>query len=301
MLIYHLGALGDFVLTWPLAMALGRLFAQSRIIYITHAQKGSLAERALRVECADVEAGWHQLFAEKPGVPAAAMKLLEGAHSIVTFLARGEDRWMANVRAIAPDVELIRLDPRPPADYPGHFTDFLVERLGPWSAVQASVIAMLRSVRERGLTVSRERSNRIVIHPGSGGDHKCWPRERFFELIERLKSNGHSVRVILGDVELERWSADQVAQFRQIADVVTPQSLLDLMAELSAAAVVLANDSGPAHLSGIVGTKTLALFGPGNPTIWRPLGPRVSIIHEDLSALGTEVVYHHLIGLVGDA
>src|SRR5438067_1389585 len=48
-LIFHSGAMGDFILTWPLALALGRLFPQSRIFYVTHRQKGLLAERVLRV------------------------------------------------------------------------------------------------------------------------------------------------------------------------------------------------------------------------------------------------------------
>jgi ADP-heptose:LPS heptosyltransferase len=299
-LIFHLGAIGDFVLTWPLAMALGRLFAQSRIIYVTHAQKGALAERALRVDSVDVESGgWHQLFSENPDLPAPARKLMEGAHSVLTFLARSEDRWMANTRLSAPEAELIRLDPRPPSDYRGHFTDFLVEQLGPWSAVQASVIAMLRSINERGIPITHRRSDRIVIHPGSGGEQKCWPRQRFIELIERLKSEGRSVRILLGEAELERWPADDVARFERIAEVARPRSLTELLTELASAAAVLANDSGPAHLAGVTGTPALVLFGPGNPTIWRPLGPRVSVIHQDLPTLGATVVYDRLIGLVG--
>ena len=44
-LIFHAGALGDFVLSWPLVMALGRLHPQSRIIVVTHASKGRLPGR----------------------------------------------------------------------------------------------------------------------------------------------------------------------------------------------------------------------------------------------------------------
>src|ERR1700678_801872 len=55
-LIFHSGALGDFVLSWPLALALGRLYPQSRIIYVAPASKGKLAERVLRIESVDGEA-----------------------------------------------------------------------------------------------------------------------------------------------------------------------------------------------------------------------------------------------------
>src|SRR5450432_4067912 len=84
-LIFHQAALGDFIITWPLAMALSRVFPQSRIIYVTHSQKGKLAERVLRVESADAEAGWHSLFSDSPELPPTSVKLLEGAHTIVSF------------------------------------------------------------------------------------------------------------------------------------------------------------------------------------------------------------------------
>src|SRR6185295_7543783 len=48
-LIFHQAALGDFIVTWPLAMALSRIMPQSRVIYVTHSQKGKLAERVLHL------------------------------------------------------------------------------------------------------------------------------------------------------------------------------------------------------------------------------------------------------------
>jgi len=45
----------------------------------------------------------------------------------------------------------------------------------------------------------------MVIHPGSGGDAKCWPRERFLSLGRNLKRNGIIPTFILGEAEQERW------------------------------------------------------------------------------------------------
>src|SRR5438477_13202843 len=110
-LIFHLGALGDFVLTWPLALALGRLYPQSRIYYVTHGQKGKLAERALRIDSADIEGGWHALFAPGATLPEAARKLLTSAHTVVSFLSNGQDTWAQNAREVAPDAALVTLKP----------------------------------------------------------------------------------------------------------------------------------------------------------------------------------------------
>src|SRR5690606_14727276 len=108
----------------------------------------------------------------------------------------------------------------------------------------------LRSVADRGIGYQRSEPVHIVIHPGSGSSRKCWPAIRYAELVERLVAAGRSVRVILGEVELEKWPARQVALFEKIAPVRRPANYLELLAELSSAAVYIGNDSGPGHLAG---------------------------------------------------
>src|SRR4051794_28313861 len=112
-LIFHAAALGDFVVTWPLAMALSRLYPQSRIVYVTHASKATLAERLLGVESSDIESGWHALFSESPNLPEKPAKLLQSAHSIFSFVSDGDDQWSRNVRTLAPDAKLATLAARP--------------------------------------------------------------------------------------------------------------------------------------------------------------------------------------------
>src|SRR5439155_18558684 len=97
-LILHAGALGDFILAWPLILALGRLHPQSRIIVVTHASKGALAEAAMRVESSDIEMGWHALFSDAAEVGENVAKMLEGAHSIYSFVSRDGDVTTTNLR-----------------------------------------------------------------------------------------------------------------------------------------------------------------------------------------------------------
>src|SRR5688500_11527729 len=154
-LIFHAGALGDFVLSWPLALALGRLYPQSRVIYVTASQKGALAERVLRVDSTDIEAGWHGLFRGEPTLPEPAARLFGGAHTIFSFIATDGDPWTANVRRLAPDVNLIPLAPRPPDGYTGHASSHLLEQLRPHPVVHAALAQLMRSVAERGISVAR--------------------------------------------------------------------------------------------------------------------------------------------------
>src|SRR3954471_23077589 len=113
-------------------MAFGRLFAQSRIFYVTQRQKGQLAEKALRIESVDAETGgWHSLFTGTTGgvvpveLPPSAAKLLSGAHAIASFVADGPDSaWVKNVRALNPQADVVPIAAHPPADFAGHHTEF---------------------------------------------------------------------------------------------------------------------------------------------------------------------------------
>lgn len=278
MLIFHLGALGDFVLTWPLVLALARIYPQSRVIYVTHRQKGLLAEKVLRIESADVEAGWHHLFGDPAQLPEPAKRMLVGAHTILSFAAGPDDPWSQNVRSLAPEAQLLTVAPNPPAGYARHVTQFHLEQLKAHPVIASAAEQMLASVAQRGVAPSPPGGD-VVIHPGSGSDTKCWPKERYLALIARLKQEGRTVRVVLGEAELERWSAAEVRAFESATEVRKPTTFLELFEELKSARVGVFNDSGPAHLAGIVGVPTISIFGPTDPRVWHPLGPHVAVLH----------------------
>ncbi|MGE5608197.1 MAG: glycosyltransferase family 9 protein [Bacillota bacterium] len=293
-LLFHLGALGDFVLTWPLALALSRIHPQSRIIYVTHPQKGALAERVLGVESTSIEAGWHHLYSDAAELPAPALKFLTSSHSIYTFLAGPNDGWSQNVHRLAPHADLCCLDPRP-ADPTRHVTENLLAQLAGRPAVAGSVTQMLSSINTRALafpsrTPHPASSSLITLHPGSGSVEKCWPAENFLELARCLRSAGHPVRILLGDVERDRWPASQIDAFASVAELYRPQTYLDLLSSLADTSLFLGNDSGPSHLAGILGIPTFCLFGPTDPIVWHPLGPHVHTLHHPFPSLPIDQV-----------
>jgi ADP-heptose:LPS heptosyltransferase len=293
-LLFHQGALGDFVLTWPVAMALARIHPQSRIFYVTHARKGKLAERAIGVEFADADAGWHALFVDGTSTPLPELpaRLLAGAHSVVSFLSTPDGPFVDNVRRLAPEANVLVVQPNPPESFEGHASQFQLQQLKPWPAAQAAAEQILRSIHSRGVSAARPASPAgIIVHPGSGSPAKNWPAERFLELIARLRGNGAAVRVLMGEVEDERWPKDLIARFADAATIVRPQGYVELMNDLLSARAFVGNDSGPGHLSGILGVPSLVLFGPTDPARWKPLGPRGSALHADpLESLAVDQV-----------
>jgi ADP-heptose:LPS heptosyltransferase len=276
-LIFQTGGLGDFVLTWPLAVALGRIYPQSRIIYVTHQQKGDLARRVLRLEATDIEIGWHGLFTDTAALPAQQQALLASAKAICAFLPVNPV-WRANVERLSPGLRLIEIDSKLPVDFEGHLTDRILQSLQNFPPEREAMLQLLRSIQDRGIGYRLAGGNDIVIHPGSGAREKCWPIERFMALANALKQHGKSVRFVTGEVERDRWSANDLQQLQAIAPHRSCASYVELLDELSKAGCFVGNDSGPAHLAGIIGVPTVALFGPTDPKNWKPLGPKVKTL-----------------------
>ena len=117
--------------------------------------------------------------------------------------------------------------------------------------------------------------NAILIHPGSGGKWKRWPKEKFRVLISLLLPAG-KVKVILGEAE-----AREISYWEKTCEVIFNPSLSRLKQILLQAKIFLGNDSGVTHLSAFLGVPTLAIFGPTSPHIWGPQGKRVKIIYRE--------------------
>jgi ADP-heptose:LPS heptosyltransferase len=114
----------------------------------------------------------------------------------------------------------------------------------------------------------------IVCHVGAGSPAKRWPLARWAELLKGT----HELWVVLaGEVEAERLTPDERRVFRAIGGRVCG-SLDELATTLVAARVFVGADTGPTHLAAQLGVPTLALFGPTEPGVWAPVGPRVAVL-----------------------
>jgi ADP-heptose:LPS heptosyltransferase len=138
----------------------------------------------------------------------------------------------------------------------------------------------------------------VVIHPGSGGAHKCWHLDNFLSVARMLADEEIEVAFLLGPAELERLSESAISKIGEVARLVTNLSLADVLAVLSCAAGYVGNDSGITHLAAALGIRTVAIFGPtpdddvrgqANPAVYGPLGPAVTVLTGD-AAVFTEAI-----------
>jgi ADP-heptose:LPS heptosyltransferase len=110
----------------------------------------------------------------------------------------------------------------------------------------------------------------IGIHPGATWPAKMWFRERFAELIQRIQTE-LKLQVLLTHGPGEEMRITQIRQtLNQNIAATGVLSLRELAAVLKKFSVYISNDCGPLHLAVAVRTKTLGIFGPGEPDIWFP-------------------------------
>jgi ADP-heptose:LPS heptosyltransferase len=124
----------------------------------------------------------------------------------------------------------------------------------------------------------------VVLHPGSGSRRKNWPAREWIAVLDRLIA-ASDVRVVVtaGPADTEAVAAlVQAAAGRpalQERFTMLEEALLaQLAAVIEQSALYLGNDSGVSHLAAAVGVPTLAVFGPTDPAVWRPRGPRVRVL-----------------------
>ncbi len=292
-LVFHSGALGDFILTWPILLGTARMLAQCRVIAIVDGDKGKLAEQVLRVEHRDVEsAGWSSLHAGH-APPERATHLLAGARQIISFVGGSGSLWDRTVRRLAPQARLTYLD-SPPRKLTGmHASQFLLDQFNDDPLLHAGTAGIIESLGKSGLLPRMyDATGPILLHPGSGSAKKNWPMNCWLELAGRLRKEGRRVRIILGEVERERMDSQAVAAFEEVADVQRPADLSELLFLLRGAGGYIGHDTGPTHLAAAIGLPTTVLFGPASdPAVWAPLGPRVRIMHtEDFATMSPDEV-----------
>ena len=109
----------------------------------------------------------------------------------------------------------------------------------------------------------------IGLHPGGREPAKRWPAERFAAVGRALRERGGTVVVLGGRSESAAAAvASQVGS--AVVDLGGRTSLPVLGALIDRLAVLVSNDSGPAHIAYALGTPTVTLFGPTSPAEWGP-------------------------------
>jgi len=124
-----------------------------------------------------------------------------------------------------------------------------------------------------------------VLLPGTSdfGAFKRWPPARFGELARLLRAETGLAPLVAAGPGQEAL-ADEVVAAAGGAAARAPATgtLHELMALLRASALVVGADSGPVAIAAVAGVPTVALFGPKDPAVYAPPGPRVAVVWKEV-------------------
>jgi ADP-heptose:LPS heptosyltransferase len=293
-LVIFPGALGDLMCLMPALAAISRR------------HRGASVELMARLELArlvvgrSVVARGHSIDAREVGelfadeAAGGARRFFGDFDRVYSFFASDDARFRARLAA-ATDGEVSFHRFRPTGD--GHVSAGYLRAI---DAGAAPMDARLEPTPDDLVAASRvladlkcDRSNFIVIFPGSGSSAKNWPAEKFAAIAAMLASesgilplrrhsglrlveaelsggalNDTGCVVVLGPAEASIEPIFREARVAVVKDLDLP--VVAAIARLATAFV--GNDSGVAHLGAAVGAPGVVIFGPTEPTRWRPIG-----------------------------
>jgi ADP-heptose:LPS heptosyltransferase len=280
-LVIRPGAIGDVLLTFPVLKALREHYANAHITLVSNAQVLPLAlASGVAEEVSDYQdMQWGELFSTNGIHTPALASLLDRTDLAICWIRDIDGIVERNLRAAG--VERLIIAPgRPPEGTHMHIVDYLAQSVG-LSPVGARFIALSWNT---GAASEDALKQYVAIHPGSGGAQKCWPVSHFAAVIERLWQQNRSVLLLEGPADTE-----QVRDLLNLVPsppmpgmlkILTNAPLLEVARQLQQCRCYLGNDSGITHLAAMLGVPTVAIFGPSDPAVWRPVGPSVEVIQE---------------------
>jgi ADP-heptose:LPS heptosyltransferase len=137
----------------------------------------------------------------------------------------------------------------------------------------------------------------VLLAPGASHPARRWPVEWFAALGQRLSQR--DLRVYVFGSRDDWGLGDQIAALSNgiVQNLAGKTSILEGLAVIRRAAVLVTNDSGPAHMGGSLGTPTLVLSAcpetckeehVNSPLRIRPVGPRVVVLQPKENAQGCD-------------
>jgi hypothetical protein len=306
-LIVRPGAIGDTLLAFPVIQALR---AQSNSPHVTFVSNVAVQPLALKLGIAEEVSDynslqWSELFSTT-GIHSSALQgLLRDIDSAICWLPDPEHIVERNLRSCG--IQQITIAPgRPSTNERIHIVEYLAQTLNlQWStgngdAWELSTPESLEMGTGRAPStplhtapylysgLAYRDGARIAIHPGSGGAQKCWPTTHFAALIEALWQRNIPILLLAGPADSERL-ADLLSQLptsppAALLSILVEAPLLTIAQQLQHCVGYIGNDSGVTHLSALLATPTIVLFGPSDPVTWRPFGNTTRVIYEPVLA-----------------
>lgn len=121
-----------------------------------------------------------------------------------------------------------------------------------------------------------------VLVPGTTWPTKNWPT-RLFGQTARLLAADYKIVLCGSKAEMALGQAIEQVAWAPVVNLVGHTGLLELAGILQRSAAVVSGDTGPLHIAAALAVPTVSIFGPTDPAVFAPLGPRNAVLYQKLS------------------
>jgi ADP-heptose:LPS heptosyltransferase len=272
-LVIRLGALGDFILSFPAFAAIRARHPDAHITLLTTAPFVELARRAPWFDAVrlDRRPKWWNL-AGVLGV-AGALRNFDFVYDLQT--SRRSSRYF--ILANRPPWSGIAAGCSHPHANPGR--DFLHTRERQREQLEMAGVSQFPPPDTGWLTAAAGNfpvpDPFALMVPGASPRHpeKRWPAERFGALAALLAARGISSVVLGGEAEAPLAGVIRAACPESV-DLTGQTTLADIAGLAARARFAVGNDTGPMHLIAAMGCPSVVLFSAASdPALTAPRGP----------------------------
>lgn len=137
-------------------------------------------------------------------------------------------------------------------------------------------------------------SRRVILHPFCRGSAPNWPMNRYLDLARLLYRDGYEVYVTGTAADRMAWAGHEILREPGVIDWVGKWTLSELIAQIASVDVLVAGSTGPLHIAAMLGRGAVGLYSdqpPVHPGRWSPLGQRVTCLAaRDVGCIGVDQV-----------
>jgi hypothetical protein len=223
-------------------------------------------------------------------------RFLAGFDLIISWFGDREGRWEENLRKACQGTALVQ-PYHGVHSFQGHVSEYYLMTLKALGLEERNGIGQARypdlrmsqaeapEARESGIDPP-DYAPFLCLHPGSGSEHKNWPKEDFLEVARGAFRLWRLASVVLIGPAEEGQRTFWAGVRGPFLSVREDLPILEVARILQRATLYVGNDSGITHLAAALGVPLVALFGPTDPQRWGPRGDRVEICSQEISPQG---------------
>ncbi len=274
--ILRLSAIGDVCNTVAAVQAIQRQWPTTEIVWITGKLEAKLIEglQGIKVVIFDKKEGWQgykKLWAELKGYKFDALLHMQYAFraSIATLGIKATYKLgFDSVRS--QDFQSLFTNVKVPSPSSMHVLDGLLafgETLG--VADMSPSWKIDYSDNDAAWATSKLTTNKrnLVLVPAASKAYKNWTAEGYAQTIQHAFHLGWNIILAGSPAQIEIELANDIEQQIDvpISNLVGKSSLKEMLALLDKADLVIAPDTGPAHMANAVNTPVIGLYAHHNP------------------------------------